>query len=81
MGAGGPGGRGESAPGPAAVECSTPSGSATTLSRGTGGNTVKGSGCNTDHVTSRTVRTTMVIFSSFLRLRKDILWSKNMYRR
>ena len=81
MGAGGPGGRGESARGPAAVECSTPSGSATTPSQGTGGNTVKGSGCNTDHVTLRTVQTTMVIFSPFFRWRRGILWRKSMYRR
>ena len=81
MGAGGPGGRGESAPGPAAAECSTPSGSVTTPSRGTGGNTVKGSECNTDHATSRTVRTMMVIFSSFLRQRKGILWRRSVHRR
>lgn len=80
MEAGGPGGSGENAPGPAVVECSTPSGSATTLSRGMGGNTAKGRGCNTDHVTLRTARTTMVIFTPFSRWRKGILWRKNMCR-
>lgn len=67
MAAGGPGERGENAPGAAAAACSTLSGSVTTPFQGMGGSTVRGSGCSTGRATSRTVQITMVIFSPFLR--------------